>query len=309
MGSPVAAVAELHRVVFARNGDGAAVGAVVGGMDRAGVLAADPERMDPRPPRREVHPEGALEVVVPGEAGALQAAHQPEDTLADIALLAQGLAMLVGQVGGLLIDLPLPRLDFLEHRADPGGGPVLVDGQADREADRGRDRDRGQAHRDSQRASCAGTTATPAPARRRAGPAPVRSSGTVRDHRRVPGPSGNAAGGPSRGTSGRSSPGPAAPSAAGARAGRVPRAAPGSRSPAASRPGTGAARSASHTGSRRGCRYRPPPRPRPPPRTGRRRAARASPAPAPCSWACPGTARSGSGRRPRHRAASPARSP
>ena len=129
MGSPVAASRNWTVLSSPADRDGAAVGAVGGGLDRTGMLAADPQRMEPRPPRREVEPEGVLEVVIVGDRRTLQAADEPEHALGDVALLAEGLAVLEGQVGCLLIDLPLPRLDFLRaprragRRPDTDGRP------------------------------------------------------------------------------------------------------------------------------------------------------------------------------------------
>ena len=100
MGSPVAASRSWTVSSSPRDGDGPAVGAVGRGLDRAGVLAADPERMEPAAttPARFSRKARSRSCVA-GEAGALQAADEPEQALGDVALLAEGLAVLVGQVG------------------------------------------------------------------------------------------------------------------------------------------------------------------------------------------------------------------
>ena len=46
--------------------------------------------------------------MIPGDRRALQAADEPEHALGDVALLAEGLAVLGSQVRRLLVDLPLP---------------------------------------------------------------------------------------------------------------------------------------------------------------------------------------------------------
>ena len=99
---------ERDRVVLTRDRDRAAVGAIGDSVDRTRVLATDLERIQARPPSRDVEPERVLEVGIARDRRMLETADEPEHALGHVALLAQGLAVLVGQVGCLLINLPLP---------------------------------------------------------------------------------------------------------------------------------------------------------------------------------------------------------
>ena len=144
---------EPDRPVVSGGGHQPAVGAEGHGLDRAGVLPADPERVDPGQPSGEVPARGPLEVGVAGVPGAGQAPDQPEQAVGDVPLLGEGLAVVVGQHGGHQVDLPkaFPRSDLLGSLIELRGGLVLVDGQADRQPDRRGDRQRGQPGGEGQR--------------------------------------------------------------------------------------------------------------------------------------------------------------
>ncbi len=110
-GSPVAASQICDRALTAHAGDEPSVGAEGDGLDGLGVLPPLAEGVQPAPPGGDVAPQGPLHRGIPGPAGAVHPACEPEQALADVALLAEVLA-----VGVLVMRRGLVELAALEPR-------------------------------------------------------------------------------------------------------------------------------------------------------------------------------------------------